>query len=91
MSEALECDRVAIMRAGRVLVAEDPRALLERGEATIRIWAHGRYEEIVVDDYSLDLPRLLVDRTEVERVEVQRETLEQIVLRMIEDDGVDDA
>lgn len=87
MSEALECDRVAIMQAGQVLVAEYPQALLERGRATIRIWGHGRSEEMVVDDYSVDLPRLLADRRDVERVEVERETLEQIVLRMIDDDG----
>lgn len=91
MSEALECDRVAIMQAGRVLVAADPQALLERGSAAIRIWAQGRVEEMVVDDYSVDLPRLLADRREVERVEVERETLEKIVLRMIEDDGADQA
>ena len=89
MSEALECDCVAIMQAGRVLVAEDPQALLQRGYATIRIWNQERVEEMVVDDYSVDLPRLLADRRDVERVEIQRETLEQIVLRMIEDDGAD--
>ena len=87
MSEALECDRVAIMQAGRVLIAEDPQTLLERGRATIRIWRHGRSEEIVVDNYSVELPRLLADRGGVERVEVQRETLEQIVLRMVNDDN----
>jgi len=87
MSEALECDRVAIMRAGRVLVAEDPRALLGRGRATIRVWQEGRAEETVVDDYSVDLPRLLAGRDRVDRVEIDRETLEDIVLRMIDDDA----
>lgn len=86
MSEALECDRVAIMRGGRVLVSEDPRVLLELGRATIRIWEDGQIEEIVVDDYGADLPGLLARRGHVDRVEVDRETLEDIVLRMIDDD-----
>lgn len=87
MSEALECDRVAIMRAGRVLVTEDPRTLLGRGRATIRVWHENRADEYVVDDYSVDLPRLLADRERADRVEIDRETLEDIVLRMIDDDA----
>jgi len=86
MSDALACDRVAIMQGGRVLVAEDPRTLLRGGRATIRVWEAGRVEESTVDDYSVDLPRLLAGRGGVERVEVDRETLEDIVLRMIDDD-----
>ena len=86
MSEALECDRVAIMRAGRVLVEEDPQILLQRGRATVRIWQGGNVEETIVEDYSVELPRLLAARPGVERVEVDRETLEDIVLRMIGDD-----
>jgi hypothetical protein len=41
----------------------------------------------VVDDYSVDLPRLLADRERADRVEIDRETLEDIVLRMIDDDA----
>ena len=87
MSEALECNRVAIMRAGRVLVAADPRTLLGRGRATIRVWQEGRTDETVVDDYTVVLPRLLVGRDRIDRIEVDRETLEDIVLRMIDDDA----
>ena len=87
MSEALECDRVAIMRAGRVLVAEEPRTLLGQGRATIRLWQQDHVEEMVVNDYSVDLPRLLAARDRVDRVEIDRETLEDIVLRMIDDDA----
>lgn len=87
MSEALECDRVAIMRAGRVLVVEEPKALLADGRATLRLWQDGRVEELVVEDYGADLPRLLRERGRVDRVEVDRETLDDIVLRMIGDDG----
>jgi ABC-2 type transport system ATP-binding protein len=86
MSEALECDVVAILRGGHVLAAEGPQALLARGRATISLWEHGKAEVCVVDNYSIELPRLLANRPHVERIEIERESLEEIVLRMIDDD-----
>jgi hypothetical protein len=50
------------------------------------VWQDGRVDTSTVDDYSVDLPRLLAGRDHVERVEVDRESLEDIVLRMIDDD-----
>lgn len=88
MSEALECDRVAIMRGGRVLVVAKPKALLAQGRATVRLWQDGGMEESTVDNYEVDLPRLLREHARVERVQVERESLAEIVLRMIEDDGI---
>lgn len=83
MPEALECDRVAILRRGRVLIAEDPRVIAASGKTTIRIHRGSTVEEHVVDDYRRRLPELVCDGPPSELVEVVPETMEQIVLRLI--------
>lgn len=86
MGEALACDRVAIMRSGRILVCDDPRRLLGGGRASVRIWRGGRREEHRLEDYANSLPQL-VGGADVERIEVEQETLEEVVLRLITGPG----
>jgi ABC-2 type transport system ATP-binding protein len=82
MAEAMACDRVAILRSGRVLVCDDPRRLLGGGRATVRIWRNGRLEDHQLENYASALAPLI--RTgDVERIEVEQETLEDVVLRLI--------
>jgi len=82
MAEAMACDRVAILRSGRVLVCDDPRRLLGGGRATVRIWRNGRPEDHQLENYASALAPLI--RTgDVERIEVEQETLEDVVLRLI--------
>lgn len=81
MGEALACDRVALLRAGGVLAAEDPRTLLRSRRAIIRIDRGGTRTELETEDYTTALPGL-VDG-EVDRVEVEPEPLDEVVLRLI--------
>jgi ABC-2 type transport system ATP-binding protein len=88
MDEALLCDRLAILSDGGLLACDTPRALLDRGHTRVHIW---RGEEAVIEtreNYSGTLPQLLraygLDPA-VTKIEIDRDTLEQIVLRLIED------
>jgi ABC-type multidrug transport system ATPase subunit len=89
MDEALLCDRLAILSDGRVLASGTPRELLDRGHTRVHIWRGG--EELILEtqeNYSESLPQLLqpygLDPS-VTKLEIERDTLEQIVLRLIEE------
>lgn len=84
MGEALMCDRVALLRAGRVVAAEDPRDLLRSGKATVHLWADGAERTVALDDYPQQLPRLV--GPEVDRIEVELEPVDDIVLDLVKDD-----
>lgn len=90
MNEALACDRVAIIQRGRVVAADAPRSLIGRGRAKVTVWSQGESTEYLLDDYQTELPRILGEGDPVTRVEIERETLDEIVLRLI-DDGSDGA
>ena len=86
MDEALLCHRLAILRAGRVLVSETPAELLRRGQSRVRVWRGEQFEETTMLDYRDQLPRLLqrsgLDPA-VRRIEVEHDSLDTIVLSLI--------
>ena len=92
MDEALYCDRLAILRDGGLLACDTPRNLLHRGSTRIHIRREGgsASEESVTEtheNYSEFLPQLLrgygLDPA-IARIEIERDTLEQVVLSLIE-------
>lgn len=94
LDEVLHCDQVAIMRQGTVLACDTPRRLLQRGQATVTIWRDGQPHRVTVSDYAQALPELLRPyhlETAVTRIEVEPETLEQIILHMIDEAGMETA
>jgi len=84
MSEALMCDRVALLRRGRVIATEDPGVLLRSGRATVELWRDGVRTSVTLDDYPSQLPGLIGDG--VDRIEVTLEPLDEIVLRLVAGD-----
>ncbi len=86
LDEVLHCDQVAVLRQGTLLACDTPRRLLQRGQATITIWQNGQPHQSTVSDYPQALPELLrpfcLD-TAVTRIEVEPETLEAVILRLI--------
>ncbi|MCK4832755.1 MAG: AAA family ATPase, partial [Anaerolineales bacterium] len=88
MDEALYCDTLAILHQGLVLADDSPRRLLSDSRATIKIWCGDERIEHQVTNYPEQLPRVLqhygLDPA-ISRIDVERETLETIVLRMIDD------
>ncbi len=88
MDEVLHCDRAAVMREGVVLACDTPRGLLSRGSAHIKIWSDTQVLDETVGNYPERLPQLLqryhLDPS-VNRIEVNEDTLEDIVLSLIND------
>jgi ABC-2 type transport system ATP-binding protein len=88
MDEALLCDRLAILSDGGVLAIGTPRELLDRGHTRVHIW-RDKAESVIEtrENYSESLAQMLhsagLDPT-ITKIEIERDTLEQIVLRMIE-------
>jgi ABC-2 type transport system ATP-binding protein len=86
MGEALACDRVALLRQGRLLAAEDPQTLFRSRRATIRLHRADGTTEIEADDYAAVLPGMVDEG--VVRIEIDPEPLDDVVLRLIrEGDG----
>jgi len=86
LDEALHCDRLAILRAGRVLVHDDPRAVLARGVTRVTVRRDGRSETLALRDYEHELPGLLAGG-DVESVRVEHDTLEDVMLRLVEEEA----
>lgn len=88
MDEALLCDRLAIVRDGALLACDTPRSLLARGVTRVSIWRGGDVRREAVADVATRLPQLLrpdgLD-PDVTRIDLDADTLETIVLRMIEE------
>jgi ABC-2 type transport system ATP-binding protein len=83
MSEVVECDRVALISSGKVLLDEAPADLLARGATKVRVWGRdGSVEDHPVVDYRLELPSII--HADVARVELVQEPLEDVLLRLIE-------
>ena len=87
MDEALACDRLAIMRDGVVLACDTPRAILRRGQTRVSIRLDGRVERETVANYPEQLPALLrrhgLDPA-VSKIEIEEDTLETVVLALID-------
>jgi len=86
MDEALHCSRVAVMRQGVVLACDTPRNLLMRGRARVKIWRGDTVLDERLDDYPRTLPLLLQQHgfdPAVSRIEVIEDTLEDVVLSLI--------
>ncbi|MEN8173509.1 MAG: ABC transporter ATP-binding protein [Chloroflexota bacterium] len=87
MNEAMHCDRLAILHEGVLLANDTPQQLLWRNRARIKIWREGRVLEGDVVNYPEELPRALkvfgLDKA-ISRIEIEEETLESVVLGMID-------
>ncbi|MFZ0491787.1 MAG: ABC transporter ATP-binding protein [Acidimicrobiia bacterium] len=84
MSEVVECDHVALMRSGSLLLEATPNDLIARAATSVRVWRRdGTTDDHAVDDYRTELPPLL--HADAERVELLQEPLEDVLLRLIEE------
>lgn len=86
MGEAMYCDRLAILHEGTLLADEPPRQLLWKQQAKIKLRRDNMVAEKLVSHYPEQLPKLLhklgLDPT-VNRIEIEEQTLESVVLEMI--------
>jgi ABC-2 type transport system ATP-binding protein len=87
MDEALHCDRVAVMRAGEILACDTPRSLLSRGKARVTVWTGEQSQTHTVTNLPDALPALLGVAPSVRRIEVREDSLEDVVLGLINEGG----
>ena len=90
MEEATLCDRVAVLRQGEIIADDSPAALLEAGRARLAVLRGSRLEEETI----AATPQALAEglrpyglASEVEAVLVKPDTLEDVILAIIQEVG----
>ncbi len=90
IDEAAHCDRLLVIRAGRVLIECTPAELSARGGATVSLRTKGgeQIEERFADP-AHELPPWLAARglEDVQALRVHHDTLEEILVRLIHEQG----
>ena len=92
MDEAMLCDRIAILRKGRIIATDTPRGILERGKTRLVVKRDGIEEEKTIGGHPEDLAAALRRyglRPEVRAIDVETDSLETVVLSLIEQEDVD--
>jgi ABC-2 type transport system ATP-binding protein len=90
MDEAMLCDRIAILLKGRIIATDTPRSILERGKTRLTVKQDGREEE-TIGGHPEDLAAALRPyglRPDVKAVDVETDSLEAVVLSLIEQQEV---
>lgn len=91
MDEAILCDRIAILRKGRVIVSDTPHEILERGKTQLMVRRSADEEERTIGGRPEDLAAALHPYglgAEISGVEVRADSLETVVLSLIEKEEV---
>jgi ABC-2 type transport system ATP-binding protein len=87
MDEALLCDLVAVQREGQIIACAPPREILARGHTHVRLCDGGRERTFTIGSRPQDLALALHPyglRPDVSVVAVEADSLEAVILRMIE-------
>lgn len=87
MDEAMLCDRVTILRGGRIAISDAPRRILERGGTRLILERDGKEEERVIGGHPEDLAAALREyglAPDVVAVDIREDSLETVVLSLIE-------
>ena len=88
LDEASHCDRLLVLRDGRVLIECTPDELLARGGATaVARTAGGSTVEERFADPRHELPKWLAGLDGVEELQVRYDTLEDILVTLIREQG----
>ena len=84
LDEAVHCDRLAILREGRLLAEDTPGSLLDRGRTRV-IAATKRSRDARVGATTSASYRA-VSGGGIESVRIERDTLEDVMLRLVEEE-----
>jgi ABC-2 type transport system ATP-binding protein len=87
MDEAMLCDRVAILRKGRIIASDMPHHILEEGKTRLVVERSGQEEEKVIGGSPEDLAAALYPyglAPDVTAVDVRTDALETVVLSLID-------
>jgi ABC-2 type transport system ATP-binding protein len=87
MDEAMLCDRIAILRKGRIIATDTPRSILEEGRTRLTVEQDGREQEGTIGGHPEDLAAALRPyglQPGVTAIDVETDSLEAVVLSLIE-------
>jgi ABC-2 type transport system ATP-binding protein len=83
LTDAENCDRLALMKSGRVLLVDTPLRLKNLGTSRIRITQESGVKELEMKNFPEELPKYLKELNgDVLRIEIDSETLEDIFLKL---------
>jgi ABC-2 type transport system ATP-binding protein len=86
MDEAMLCNRVAILREGRIIASDTPRRILQKGKTRLLVDKNGEEEEKIIGGHPEDLAAALRSyglSPEVSAVSVEADSLETVILSLI--------
>ncbi len=86
MDEAMLCNRVAILREGRIITSDTPRRILQKGKTRLLVDRNGEEEEKIIGGHPEDLAAALRSyglSPEVAAVSVEADSLETVILSLI--------
>jgi ABC-2 type transport system ATP-binding protein len=89
MDEPLACDRIGILREGRMIVEDTPEGILAMGQTEVTFEVEGRSITEKVVDYPRELPGLLNRyglASGVSRISIRQDSLEEIFLRLLKEE-----
>ncbi len=87
MDEALLCDGISILRKGRIVAADSPHNILEKGKTRLAVSRNGNSEEQIVGSRPEDLAAALQPyglEPGVKGVEIRPDSLETVILSLVE-------
>ena len=91
MNEAMLCDRIALLRKGRIIATDTPRSILEEGRTRLTVVQNGTETEATIGGHPEDLAAALRPyglQPGVTAIDVETDSLEAVVLSLIQRDEV---
>lgn len=87
LSDAEHCDRLALMKKGKVLLVDTPYHLKDMGTSRVRITRQSGVSEMVISNFSEEFPKhLKAIGDDVLRLDITSDTLEDVFLRLTHGD-----
>jgi len=86
LSDAENCDRLALMKNGKVFLVDTPYHLKDSGISKIRITKKSGVEELEISNFSEEFPKYLKESNgDILRLDIVPETLEDIFLKLTQE------
>jgi len=87
LTDAENCDRLALMKQGKVFLVDQPSHLKNEGVSTIRVTQKQGVKEFKITNFPEEFPKHLRElHGEVMRVDITSETLEDIFIKLTHTD-----